>query len=145
MNILIPWKQNLQSLKKIGTKLYEELRSQDTQNKCWRTNERTTDGRTDGRSETCKPKSPMLKKVRPKKKKKKEKKNKIKWHKVIIFKSYNYVDRVKRIWYLSPMRAAKVQASQIPGPSEWLGMRSWNLSWRNARRHKFAWRGSCCY
>ena len=60
--------------------------------------------------------------------------------------------RVKRIWYLSPMRAAKVQASlrirrslartsaarsykqwvkrnlqtesQIPGPSEWLGMRS---------------------
>ena len=56
--------------------------------------------------------------------------------------------RVKRIWYLSPMRAAKVQASlrirrqtesQIPGPSEWLGMRSYNLSWRNARRHKFAW------
>ena len=55
----------------------------------------------------------------------------------------NYMDRVKRIWYLSPMRAAKVQASlnhtvsykqwvkrnlqtesQIPGPSEWLGMRS---------------------
>ena len=32
--------------------------------------------------------------------------------------------------------------SQVPGPSEWLGMRSWNLSWRNARRHKFAWRGS---
>ena len=31
--------------------------------------------------------------------------------------------------------------SQIPGPSEWLGMRSQNLSWRNARRHKFAWRG----
>ena len=31
--------------------------------------------------------------------------------------------------------------NQIPGPSEWLGMRSWNLSWRNARRHKFAWRG----
>ena len=28
--------------------------------------------------------------------------------------------------------------SQIPGPAEWLGMRSWNLSWRNARRHKFA-------
>ena len=67
------------------------------------------------------------------------------------------MDRVKRIWYLSPMRAAKVQASlcikqcikrnlqtesQIPGPSEWLGMRSWNLSWRNARRHKFAWQGS---
>ena len=33
--------------------------------------------------------------------------------------------------------------SQIPSPSEWLGMRSWNLSWRNTRRHKFAWRGSC--
>ena len=32
--------------------------------------------------------------------------------------------------------------SQITGPSEWLGMRSWSLSWRNARRHKFAWRGS---
>ena len=32
--------------------------------------------------------------------------------------------------------------NQIPGPSEWLDMRSWNLSWRNARRHKFAWRGS---
>ena len=59
--------------------------------------------------------------------------------------------RVKQIWYLSPMRAAKVQASlriravspepllpahkqwikrnlqtesQIPGPSEWVGMRS---------------------
>ena len=32
--------------------------------------------------------------------------------------------------------------SQIPGPAEWLDMRSWNLSWRNARRHKFAWRGS---
>ena len=61
------------------------------------------------------------------------------------------MDRVKRIWYLTPMRAAKIQASlriravspeppllahtssesrnlqtesQIPGPSEWLGMRS---------------------
>ena len=32
--------------------------------------------------------------------------------------------------------------SQIPSPSEWLGMRSYNLSWRNAQRHKFAWRGS---
>ena len=82
--------------------------------------------------------------------------------------------RVKGILYLSPMRAAKVQASlriragspepsllahtssekrdiqtesQIPGPSEWPCMRSWNLSWRNARRHKFAWRGlhlRCC-
>ena len=31
--------------------------------------------------------------------------------------------------------------SQIHSPSEWLGMRSWNLSWRNARRHKFAWLG----
>ena len=34
--------------------------------------------------------------------------------------------------------------SQIPSPFEWLGMRSYNLSWRNARRHKFAWRGSFC-
>ena len=34
--------------------------------------------------------------------------------------------------------------NQIPGPSEWLGMRSWNLSWRNARRYKFAWRGPYC-
>ena len=62
------------------------------------------------------------------------------------------MDRVKRIWYVSHMRAAKVQTSlriravspeppllahtsnesrgtfqtesQIPGPSEWLGMRS---------------------
>ena len=32
--------------------------------------------------------------------------------------------------------------SQIPSPSEWLGMHSYNLSWWNARRHKFAWRGS---
>ena len=32
--------------------------------------------------------------------------------------------------------------SQIPGPSEWLGMRSKHLPWRNARRHKFAWRSS---
>ena len=31
----------------------------------------------------------------------------MKWYLVI----YNYKDRVKRIWYLSPMRAAKVQAS----------------------------------
>ena len=31
--------------------------------------------------------------------------------------------------------------SQIPGPSEWLVMHSLNLSWGNARRHKFAWRG----
>ena len=62
------------------------------------------------------------------------------------------LDRVKRIWYLSPMRAAKVQAhprslartsaarsykqwikrnlqteSQIPGPSEWLSMRNSTL------------------
>ena len=32
--------------------------------------------------------------------------------------------------------------SQTPGASDWLGMHSSNLSWRNARRHKFAWRGS---
>ena len=65
--------------------------------------------------------------------------------------SFFNMDRVKRIWYLSPMRAAKVQASlrirtvartfaarsykqwvkrniqtesQIPDPSQWLGMRS---------------------
>ena len=72
-----------------------------------------------------------------------------------VFLLQYYMDRVKRIWYLSPMRAAKVHASlriravspeplllaqykqwikrnlqtenQIPGPSEWLGMRSWNL------------------
>ena len=76
-----------------------------------------------------------------------------------------YMDRVKQIWYLSPMRAAKVHPrslartsparsykqwvkrnlqteSQIPGLSEWLGMRGKNLSWTNARRHKFAWRRS---
>ena len=29
--------------------------------------------------------------------------------------------------------------SQIPGPSEWLGMPSENLSWWTAQRHKFAW------
>ena len=28
---------------------------------------------------------------------------------IVLF--YEYMDRVKRIWYLSPMRAAKVQAS----------------------------------
>ena len=33
--------------------------------------------------------------------------------------------------------------NQNPGPSEWLGMRSSSLSWRNARRHKFAWRATC--
>ena len=31
--------------------------------------------------------------------------------------------------------------TQIHGLSGWLGMRSLNLSWRTARRHKFAWRG----
>ena len=31
---------------------------------------------------------------------------------------------------------------QTESPSEWLGMRSYNLSWQNARRHKFAWRDS---
>ena len=53
-----------------------------------------------------------------------------------------HMDCVKPFWYLSPMRAAKVQASlriravspeppllahtssEIPGPSEWLGMHS---------------------
>ena len=28
-----------------------------------------------------------------------------------MFQTINHLDRVKRIWYLSPMRAAKVQAS----------------------------------
>ena len=32
--------------------------------------------------------------------------------------------------------------SQIPGPSERLGMHSLNVSWRNARRQKFAWRAT---
>ena len=62
--------------------------------------------------------------------------------------------RVKRIWYLSPMRTSAARSykqwvkrnlqteSQIAGPSEWPGMRSYNLSWQNAWRHKFAWRGS---
>ena len=29
----------------------------------------------------------------------------------LVLSCYSYMDRVKRIWYLSPMRAAKVQAS----------------------------------
>ena len=74
--------------------------------------------------------------------------------KIFLLDSYIYhlLGRAKRIWYLSPMRAAKVRASlahprslartsaarsykhwvkrnlqtesQIPSPSEWLGMRS---------------------
>ena len=44
--------------------------------------------------------------------------------------------------YRQWIKRNRLTESQIPGPSEWLGMRSWNLSWRNARRHKFAWRGS---
>ena len=44
--------------------------------------------------------------------------------------------------YKQWIKRNRLTESQIPGPSEWLGMRSWNLSWRNARRHKFAWRGS---
>ena len=80
-----------------------------------------------------------------------------------------HMDLVKRIWYLSPMRAAKVQASlhiaqsrqnlhcsliqavsqEEPSdrkPDPW-PLNGWacavkTLSWRNARRHKFAWRGS---
>ena len=50
---------------------------------------------------------------------------------MLDFNTYYHMDRVKRIWYLSHMRAAKVQASlrilqtesQIPGLAEWLGMR----------------------
>ena len=80
-----------------------------------------------------------------------------------------HLGRVKRIWYLSPMRAAKVQASLCirtvsPEPpllahtsSKSRGtfrqkarslapLNGWacavKMSWRNARRHKFAWRGS---
>ena len=49
------------------------------------------------------------------------------------FAARSYKQRVKRNLQTE---------SHVPGPSEWLGMRSWNLSWRNARRHKFAWRGS---
>ena len=57
MHILIPWRKHMQSFKKIGTKLQEELRSQDTQGKCWRMDERT---------ETWMPKSPMLNQVQQK-------------------------------------------------------------------------------
>ena len=32
--------------------------------------------------------------------------------------------------------------SQITGPSEWLDMYSWNLSWGSTRRHKFTWRNT---
>ena len=46
--------------------------------------------------------------------------------------AHEYKQRVKRNFQTE---------SQIPGSSECLGMRSLNLSWRNARRHKFAWRG----
>ena len=46
---------------------------------------------------------------------------------------YSYKQWVKR----SPQTE-----SQIPSPSEWLGMHSYNLSRQNARRHKFAWSGS---
>ena len=81
-----------------------------------------------------------------------------------------YLDRVKRIWYLSPMRAAKVQASLriravSPEPSllahtinESSGtfrqkaislapLNGWACAVKichdgNARRYKFAWRGS---
>ena len=61
MHILIPWWKHLQSFKMIGTKLYEELRSQDTQGKCWR-----MDRQTDERTETCTPKSSILKQVQQK-------------------------------------------------------------------------------
>ena len=33
------------------------------------------------------------------------------YHSIYIFRTHYCMDRVKRIWYLSPMRAAKVQAS----------------------------------
>ena len=55
------------------------------------------------------------------------------------------LDRVKRIWYLSPMRAAKVQARlriRTVSPEPSLLAHTSSESRRNARRHKFAWRGS---
>ena len=53
MNIPIPWKKHLPSFNKIGTKgKKEELRSQDTKGNCWWTDKWT---------ETCTPKSPMIK------------------------------------------------------------------------------------
>ena len=62
----------------------------------------------------------------------------------LSFISKLYLDRVKRIWYLSPVRAAsqKEPSDRKPDPWPlWMAGHS-NLSWRNARRHKFAWRGS---
>ena len=74
-----------------------------------------------------------------------------------------HLGRVKRIWYLSPVRTAKVQASlriravspeppllahtssESRGTYEWLGMRSYKLSWRNTGRHKFAWHATFCH
>ena len=52
----------MQSFKMIGTKLEEELRSQDTQGKY----DGKKNGRTNGRTETCTPESLMLKQVRQK-------------------------------------------------------------------------------
>ena len=43
--------------------------------------------------------------------------------KEILFTLQMHLGRANRVWYLSPMRAAKAE-NQIPGPSEWLGMRS---------------------
>ena len=42
IHILIPWRKHMQSFKTIGTILLEELRSQDTQGKCWRMDGRMT-------------------------------------------------------------------------------------------------------
>ena len=75
-----------------------------------------------------------------------ESRNSVKMGELNQYFSAYFLDHVKRIWYLSPMQAAKVQASlartftarsykqwvkrnpqtesQIPGPSAWLGMRS---------------------
>ena len=86
----------------------------------------------------------------------------------ILLSNSGHLGRIKRIWYLSPMRAAKVQAIlRIPTVSpeppllahtssksrgtfrqkarSLAPLNGWactikNLSWRNARRHKFAWR-----
>ena len=64
--------------------------------------------------------------------------------------SYFYMGRIKRIWYLSPMRAAKVQASQKepsdrkpdPWPLWMAGHVQLTFVRWNAGRHKFAWRAT---
>ena len=38
---------------------------------------------------------------------------------IFSFRKFDYLDRVKRIWYLSPMRAAKVQEPSDRKPDPW--------------------------